>query len=310
MCTKTCISPPAALTRTPPTGDKSSRPPGQKRMPTPPSHDPPPPRTGTPPESRCLYSTVTLPTCQPRTPEGRAPARPPGSPFHCKPALGASKLPTGSHWHRAHGVWWTIGSSSVRTARWWAHLVLSFGAASGVLVNDAVLAVVKDLQGRPELQLAGTGRCRPLVTGAVLQPGDQIRTDARSRVRLESGSTQAHVSVGKSSRVEILDRDSRPQFRIVRTGFFASIESLWMHQHNSKVYPPDRPSPLGPVVALPSEDLWQLNVWGGWRFLRRRAEILVGVLNVTDADYRLNPINLTAPPERERTFIARLSFHY
>lgn len=95
-----------------------------------------------------------------------------------------------------------------------------------------------------------------------------------------------------------------------RSGLFASIEGLWMHQHNGRMYYPGIPGSSGTVAAVPSEDLWQINLWGGWRFLRRRAEILVGVLNVTDADYRLNPISVTVPPERERTFITRLSFHY
>lgn len=95
-----------------------------------------------------------------------------------------------------------------------------------------------------------------------------------------------------------------------RSGLFASAEGLWMHQHNSRVYHRGGRGSSGTVAALPSEDLWQINLWGGWRFLRRRAEILVGVLNVTDADYRLNPISVTVPPERERTFVTRLSFHY
>jgi hypothetical protein len=58
------------------------------------------------------------------------------------------------------------------------------------------------------------------------------------------------------------------------------------------------------------DDFWQVNVQAGWRGWRRRLEIRVGLLNVTDQDYRLNPIHLTAELPRERTVMVacRLQF--
>jgi hypothetical protein len=36
----------------------------------------------------------------------------------------------------------------------------------------------------------------------------------------------------------------------------------------------------------------------------------VGVLNLTDEDYRLNPLNLTGSLPRERTFYSSLQFNF
>jgi tetratricopeptide (TPR) repeat protein len=80
-----------------------------------------------------------------------------------------------------------------------------------------------------------------------------------------------------------------------RSGFFARIEGNWYHQHNS-----------GYTPARPSEDFWQLNALVGWRFLHRKAELSAGLLNLTDQDYRLSPVNLHSELPRDRTFAMRL----
>jgi Tfp pilus assembly protein PilF len=80
-----------------------------------------------------------------------------------------------------------------------------------------------------------------------------------------------------------------------RCGYFGQIEGIWTAQSN-RGYTPD----------LPGDDFWQFNVHLGYRFLRRRAEVRVGLLNVGDRDYRLNPLTLHTELPRERTFV--LSF--
>jgi hypothetical protein len=80
-----------------------------------------------------------------------------------------------------------------------------------------------------------------------------------------------------------------------RSGFFAKAESVWLAQSN-RGYSPDQPG----------DDFWQFNFWVGYRFPRRVAELSVGLLNLTDRDYRLNPLNLHRELPRERTFAARL----
>lgn len=72
-----------------------------------------------------------------------------------------------------------------------------------------------------------------------------------------------------------------------RSGFFGQFGSVWNQQSNQG-YSPDRPG----------DEFWQFNVLGGYRFYQRRAELTLGVLNLTDQDYKLNPLNLT--PEYPR----------
>src|SRR6185369_5527912 len=84
-----------------------------------------------------------------------------------------------------------------------------------------------------------------------------------------------------------------------RSGFFAQFQAVWDRQSNQG-YDPD----------IPGDDFWQFNVFAGYRFLRRKAELTLGVLNLTDQDYRLNPLTLYNELSRERTFVARLRFNF
>jgi Tfp pilus assembly protein PilF len=83
------------------------------------------------------------------------------------------------------------------------------------------------------------------------------------------------------------------------SGFFGRVESVLFAQSNQGYEP-----------ALPGDTFWQFNVHAGYRFPNRRAEVRLGLLNLADRDYRLNPLNLSAELPRERTFVAslRLSF--
>jgi len=79
------------------------------------------------------------------------------------------------------------------------------------------------------------------------------------------------------------------------SGLFSVLEANWYHQHNSGFSP-----------AEPGDDFWQLNAYAGYRFCHRKAEFSVGVLNLTDQNYRLEPLNLNNEMARSRTFLARL----
>jgi len=83
------------------------------------------------------------------------------------------------------------------------------------------------------------------------------------------------------------------------TGIFARAESDWYHQESDGYQP-----------ALDNENFWQHNVFVGYRFARQRGEASVGVLNLTDEDYHLNPLNLYTELPRERAFVARLKFNF
>jgi hypothetical protein len=78
-------------------------------------------------------------------------------------------------------------------------------------------------------------------------------------------------------------------------GFFAEWSSDWYHQDNH-----------GYTPNLPGDDFWQQNVFAGYVFSHRRAELRLGILNLADQDYRLNPLNLQSDLARRRTFTALL----
>jgi Tfp pilus assembly protein PilF len=80
-------------------------------------------------------------------------------------------------------------------------------------------------------------------------------------------------------------------------GFFAQAHSIWSAQHSWRYSPP-----------IPDEAFWQVNLYAGYRFPRRRAELRLGLLNITDQDYRLNPLNLTPELPRERTLAVSCRF--
>lgn len=80
-------------------------------------------------------------------------------------------------------------------------------------------------------------------------------------------------------------------------GFFAAWQTHWRHQDNR-----------GAPRAQPAEDFWQHDITVGYRFLQRRAEASVSVLNLTDQDFRLNPLNYILEPPRERTVVVRLKW--
>jgi Flp pilus assembly protein TadD len=84
-----------------------------------------------------------------------------------------------------------------------------------------------------------------------------------------------------------------------RSGCFAQAEGVWQTQSN-RGYSPD----------LPGDDFWQFNVFAGYRFPRRAAELSMGLLNLSDQNYRLNPLNLHPELPRERSFVVRAKFSF
>ena len=83
------------------------------------------------------------------------------------------------------------------------------------------------------------------------------------------------------------------------SGAFMQWDSLWSQQSNRNYF-----------NDIPGDDFWQHNIFFGWRFLQRQLEVRVGVLNLTDQNYQLNPLNLYSELPRERTFTASLKFFF
>jgi len=84
-----------------------------------------------------------------------------------------------------------------------------------------------------------------------------------------------------------------------RSGWFAQADCVWQSQGNRGYSP-----------GLPGEEFWQFNVYAGYRFPRRVAQVGVGLLNLSDRNYRLNPLNLHAELPRERSFVVRAKFSF
>jgi outer membrane receptor protein involved in Fe transport/Tfp pilus assembly protein PilF len=81
-------------------------------------------------------------------------------------------------------------------------------------------------------------------------------------------------------------------------GFFTQGEAHWYGQNNSGYTPGE------------SADFWQFNAFAGYRFLHRKAQVTLGLLNITDQNYNLNPLNLYNEPPRSRTLAMRLQLSF
>jgi hypothetical protein len=83
------------------------------------------------------------------------------------------------------------------------------------------------------------------------------------------------------------------------SGFFARFDARYYQQSNQG-YTPDQPG----------DNFVQLDVQAGYRFFRRQVELSVGLLNLTDQDYRLNPLTVYSELPRERVLAGRFSFRF
>jgi len=82
-------------------------------------------------------------------------------------------------------------------------------------------------------------------------------------------------------------------------GFFAQTDAHWYVQNN-----------IDEAATEPGDNFWQWNAFVGYRFLQRKAEFTLGVLNLTDQDYKLNPLNVYAELPRSRTLALRLQVNF
>ena len=81
------------------------------------------------------------------------------------------------------------------------------------------------------------------------------------------------------------------------SGVFGRFDALWSRQDNYS-------------SAEPGDDFWQFNAYAGYRFHHRQAELQLGLLNITDQDYRLNPLNLYNELPRGRTLSVLFKFYF
>jgi hypothetical protein len=83
------------------------------------------------------------------------------------------------------------------------------------------------------------------------------------------------------------------------SGFFARLEGYWARQSN-----------VGYAPDSPGDEIFQANAYVGYRFRRNYGDITLGFLNMTDQDYKLNPLNYYNELPRERTLVARVRLNF
>ena len=79
------------------------------------------------------------------------------------------------------------------------------------------------------------------------------------------------------------------------SGLFAALSGTWRTQDPSD---------------LAGDSFWQVDAYAGYRMLRRRLEFKIGVLNLTDEDYRLTPLTPYPEVPRARTFFTSLRLNF
>lgn len=92
-----------------------------------------------------------------------------------------------------------------------------------------------------------------------------------------------------------------------RSGWFARAEAGLFYQRGVRA-----PAPDG-VLGAPeghSDELVQLNAYVGREFFHRRAEVTVGILNLSDSDYRFSPLTSMTELPRSRLFYTRLRLNF
>lgn len=174
----------------------------------------------------------------------------------------------------------------------------------GVLTNSTFLPI-PDSPGRTHEELRFRERNASAYVGQLL--GESFSVGARYRLseaKLAERFPEIPDTAANLNRLESNERAVLHQLSLTanvhhRSGFFGQWESAWYHQHNS-----------GYTPALNTEDVWQHNLVAGYRFPRRQAVLAFGLLNVFDADYRLNPLNVSASLPRGRTFTVSLRLNF
>jgi outer membrane receptor for ferric coprogen and ferric-rhodotorulic acid len=88
------------------------------------------------------------------------------------------------------------------------------------------------------------------------------------------------------------------------SGFFAKGGATWYSQANSGYVTQNDPS------GEPGDSFWELNAFVGYRSPQRRIETSVGLLNIGNQGYNLNPLNIynQLPYKRTIAFNFQINF--
>ena len=138
-----------------------------------------------------------------------------------------------------------------------------------------------------------------LAVGITQLLGDKVSGGARYQLSHAKLNSQLFNVLPYQDQSATLNQLTLHLNYILPCGFFSQFQSIWTAQSNHGYSP-----------TLADADFWQFNAYAGYRFNHRRAEIKLGLLNLTDQNYLLNPLNLYYDLPRERTFAASFKFFF
>lgn len=184
-------------------------------------------------------------------------------------------------------------------------LLLSDGDRTVGVLTNSLFVPTPDSPGTTRQAL--DFRERNLSVYAAQLMGESFSVSAAYRVSEANLTTRfPEIPIGTTG-LSQLEQDNRSVLNQVSfaanfhhpCGVFAQWEAAWFLQNNHGYSP-----------ELQDADFWQHNFLVGYRFPRRRAELRIGLRNVFNADYRLNPLNLHAELPRARMFTTSLRLNF
>lgn len=138
--------------------------------------------------------------------------------------------------------------------------------------------------------------------------GDEFAVGGGYRITRSELLTQFPELIGSGSPIASLNNEATLHEVMLNanwnspTGLFATAEANWFMQDLDD-------DPLGGAPRS-GDDFWQFNAFVGYRFNRNLGEVSVGVLNITDNDYRLSPLSPYGTIARDRTAVLRCRFSF
>ncbi|HUD45820.1 MAG TPA: TonB-dependent receptor [Candidatus Baltobacteraceae bacterium] len=81
-------------------------------------------------------------------------------------------------------------------------------------------------------------------------------------------------------------------------GFFSQFQANWWKQENIE------------SMDEPGDSFAQFNLYAGYRFPRRHVEVMVGVVNIGNQDYNIDPLTYFLEQAHSRTFVASFKFNF
>ncbi|MGD1089939.1 MAG: TonB-dependent receptor, partial [Verrucomicrobiota bacterium] len=174
----------------------------------------------------------------------------------------------------------------------------------GILTNSTIFPIPDSINNTPE---SLDFRERSLTAALNQLVGEDLSFGARYKLSDAELNEQSIGITPTFSGVNVINQNNEGTLQELTlsanfnhsSGFFSRLEANWRQQSNEGYSP-----------TLPSSDFWQFNAYAGYRFYHREAEIQLGLLNITDQGYHLNPLNLYYDVPQGRMLSVLFKFYF